>query len=129
MLADSRNELMGALSALGPVLVANSGPWTPPAVMLAGGAPWVEPLPGPTHARAMGPGMFRVRWGVLLIGGTPDTQQSQLQLEALADGALAIVAGLPGWERPYISAPRQLEIQGASYLTATLLAAHVYQLC
>jgi hypothetical protein len=129
ILRDSRAELAGALAALGPVAVLGAGRWTPPAVLLTGGAPWVEPLPGAVHARAMGPGTYRVRWGVLLVAGAFDGTASQAQLELLASGALAIVAGLDAWERPYISAPRQLAIGGAEYLTATVLAARVYQTC
>jgi hypothetical protein len=129
LLADSRAELAAILAPLATVVVQGAGRWTTPAVMLSGGAPWVEPLPGPTHARAMGPGTYRVRWGVLLIAGAFDTTASQGQLEALAAGALAAVAGARDWERPYVSAPRQLEVQGANYLTATLLAARVYQTC
>jgi hypothetical protein len=127
LLGDSRTELAALLAPVGPVVVLGAGRWTPPAILLTGGAPWVEPLPGPTHARVMGPGTFRVRWGVLLVAGAFDSTASQAQLETLAASALAAVAGAPGWERPYISAPRQLALGGADYLTATLLAARVYQ--
>lgn len=129
LLGDSRAELSALLAPAGRVAVLGGGPWSPPALLLTGGAPWVEPLPGPTHARVMGPGTYRVRWGVVLVAGLLDSAASQGQLEALAAGALAAVAGADGWERPYISAPRQLALGGADYLTATLTAARVYQTC
>jgi hypothetical protein len=127
VLADSRAELTAALASVATVTVLGAGPWSAPAVLLSGGAPWVEPLPGPTHARAMGPGSYRVRWGVLLVAGRLDSQASQGQLETLAAAALDALAGLADWERPYVSAPRQQDLFGGQYLTAALLASRVYQ--
>jgi hypothetical protein len=127
LLGDSRAELAAALAGVAPAVVLGGGPWSPPAVLLTGGAPWVEPLPGAIHARAVGPGSYRVRWGVLLVAGRVDATASQAQLEAMAADALAALAGLADWERPYISAPRQLDLGGGQYLTATLLASRIYQ--
>lgn len=112
--AGSLDELRDALTDAG-VRVATPGSATPPCVLVGGPTgTWFDL----SRVRTGVP----ITWRVLLVAGSWDDAAALAQLVALADLVAYTLHGLPGWRLGDVGRFGSLELAGARYLAADLVA-------
>lgn len=114
--ADAKAAIVAAFATADLVLHPfPGGPWTPPAYLLTGDTPWVQP----STLRA---GSALVRWRILCIVGKPDADAAFDEVIALAETARDVLQGLAGWRAPQVAPPGLIDLRGSTYLAAIVSA-------